>query len=259
MSNEPERRTLYHAAPSYYSQIARLALAEARIAYASHPVDIHRRRQNLEPWYVQINPNCTVPALVDGARTLIESRDIVAFALGAIEGEAAAWVDRQYAYPIDELTFGRLLAWNPLARTMVPRSLAKSEAQFRALAQRHRELAPAYLRRAEVFAKRLRTFDPSTAMALWHERLTQARGHLDALERALSDGRETLVATGYSAADVVYTVFLARLCFVHLRDELEKRPAVRRYAERMFARRTFREADVWTHVELRELLHLWFD
>ncbi|MFO0651216.1 MAG: glutathione S-transferase family protein [Polyangiales bacterium] len=259
MNASPTLPRLYHASPSYYSQIARLALVEAGIAFESHPIDIHRRRQNIEPDYVRMNPNMTVPTLVVGEKTLIESRDIVEFALGATEGDARRWVDRQYAFPIEELTFGKLLSWNPIARAMIPRTLAKQESQFRALAAQHPELASLYLRRAEVFAERVRTFDPARVAALWDERIGEARAHLDALEGALADGRATLIPAGYGPADVVWTVFLARLRFVHVGEEIARRPAVLRYAEAMFARPSFAAADVWTGVELMKLLHAWFD
>ncbi len=257
--SSPDPPDLFHAPPSYYSQIARLALHEGNVAYTSHPIDIHRRRQNMEPDYVRLNPNMTVPTLVLPGRTLIESRDIVELSLGVAEGEAKTWVERHYSFLIDELTFGRLVSWNPVARSMIPRTLGKNEARFRALAAEHPDLAEPYARRAEVFAERVRVFDPGKVAALWTERLGQARDHLDALERALSDGRETLVPSGYGPADVVWTVFLARLRMIRLGDELARRPAVLRYAEAMFARPSFEAADVWKGVKLTKLLHLWFD
>jgi glutathione S-transferase len=259
VSSSPIRATLYNAPPSYYSQIARLALAEGGIDYESVVIDIHRRRQNVEPAYVRLNPNMTIPTLVLPDKTLTESRDILDFALGAASGEAKAWVDRQYAYMIEELTFGKLTSWNPIARKMIPRTMASQEARLRELAAQNPDLSEAYLRRAEVFARRHRTFDAEKAAGLWTERLGEAREHLDALERTLADGRSTLVTSGYGPADVVWTVFLGRMRFIHLHEEIEKRPAVMRYTEAMFARPSFAKADVWTSIELLKLLHMWFD
>jgi tetrachloro-p-hydroquinone reductive dehalogenase len=253
------RTTLYSAPPSYYSQIARLALAEAGLDFETVTIDIHRRRQNIEPDYVRLNSNMTVPTLVLPDKTLTESRDILEFALGTGEDEAKAWVDRQYSYPIDELTFGKLTSWNPIARKMIPRSMSSQETRLRELASQNPDLAQAYLRRSEVFAHRVRTFDGAKVAALWGERLGQAREHLDALERALSDGRATLVPSGYGPADAVWTVFLARIRFLHLGEDIEKRPAVLRYTEEMFKRPSFAKADVWTSIELLKLLHMWFD
>jgi len=121
------RPRLYHALSSYYSMIARLALAEGGIAYEPVVVDIHLKMVQQQPDYVRLNPNMTVPTLVLADRILDQSRDIAEYALGAseatLDGETKAWLDLHYGYPIEELTFGGLLARNPLARIMIPKRL----------------------------------------------------------------------------------------------------------------------------------------
>ena len=114
MVDEPGQFRLYHAASSYYSSIARLALVEAGVAFTSVPLDIHRRMAQFEPGYARLNPNMTVPTLVLDGRTLSESRDIVLFAFGDRGDDDATrrWLDEHYAFPIDELTFSWLLRWN---------------------------------------------------------------------------------------------------------------------------------------------------
>ena len=67
---------LYHAPSSYYSMIARLALAEGGIAYQPVFVEIHVRMSQQQPDYVRLNPNMTVPTLVLADRVLDQSRDI---------------------------------------------------------------------------------------------------------------------------------------------------------------------------------------
>jgi glutathione S-transferase len=100
--------------------IARLALVERGVPFASVKVDIHRRTQQLAPEYARINPNLTVPTLEVDGRVVSQSRDILLFAFdttdAALDEATRAWVDRHYAFPIEELTFGRLLSWSPLAR-----------------------------------------------------------------------------------------------------------------------------------------------
>lgn len=100
-------RTLYHAASSYYSAIARLALVEAGVAFTSVPVDIHRRMAQFEPDYVRLNPGMTVPTFALADRTLTESRDIMLHAFpDRVDDEATRrWLDAHYAFPIEELTF----------------------------------------------------------------------------------------------------------------------------------------------------------
>lgn len=51
---------LYHAPSSYYSTIARLALAEGGISYERVFVDIHFRLGQVQPDYARLNPNMTV-------------------------------------------------------------------------------------------------------------------------------------------------------------------------------------------------------
>ena len=244
----PAGAHLYHAASSYYSMIARLALTEGGVAYTSVPVDIHRRKEQFAPDYVRLNPGMTVPTLQLPDRVLTESRDILFHALGGESPASRRWVDLQYAFPIEELTFGLFLSWNPLARRAIPRQLAAVEALLRTLAQDHPDLAPAYLRRAEVFAGRVQAFDPDAVRSLAATRMTEACGLLDTLEQALSDGRSFLVPQAYGPADVVWTVFLARIHFLRRGEEIERRPAVARYEAAMLARPSFDAADVWSRI-----------
>ncbi len=251
---------LYHTASSYYSSIARLALVEAGVAFTPVPTDIHRRKANLEPEYVRLNPNMTVPTLVLGDRVLTESRDIALFAFAFGDHKqggdpvARRWFDDHYAFPVEELTFGWLLHWNSLARRFVPRSLAATEARLRESAIAYPDLRERYLARAEVFAGRRRTFDPDAVVALFNDRRRAALGLLDALEGALADGREVLAPPAYGPADVVWTVFLARMRFVRMGDKITRRPALARWAKSMFARPSFRAADVWDRIKIIGLL-----
>src|SRR5262249_337269 len=103
--------TLYHASSSYYSMIARLALLEAGVAFTGRRMDIHIAKEQLQPWYVALNPHMTVPTLVDGEHVWRDSRDILAV---AAERAGARWLRPQaaseavvaapYRLPIERLT-----------------------------------------------------------------------------------------------------------------------------------------------------------
>ncbi len=241
---------LYHAPSSYYSMIARLALAEAGIAYEPVFVDIHVRRSQQRPDYVRLNPGMTVPTLVLADRILDQSRDIAEYALGVgeatLDGETKAWLDLHYAYPIEQLTFGGVLARNPLARIMVPRYLAATRRRLLAFAAANPALAPLYEARAAAFAERIRFLDPAGVARLAQRRRGEAIGFMDRLERTFSDGRTVLVPPAYGVADVVWTVFLGRMEFAGLGAEIPQRPALARYWRNMQARRSFAAADIWT-------------
>ena len=257
------RPTLYHAPSSYYSMVARLALAEAGIGHEEVPVDIHVRATQQSPVYARLNPNLTVPTLVRPGCVLDQSRGILAAALPTAErqsdAEIAGWLDLHYAFSIDELTFGRLLARNAVARALVPRRLAAIRRRLLHLAAANADLRTTYERRAAVFAERERVFAPATASSLAALRSEQATELLDRLERCFVDSRAVLVPPNYGAADVVWTVFLARMQFVGMGDEVAARPALLRYWRAMTARPAFTDADIWTRLHagrlLRGILH----
>ena len=255
-ATEPPR--LYHAASSYYSMIARLALIEAGRPFTPVKLDIHRRMAQFEPTYARLNPHMTVPTLMLYGGPLSDSRLILFDAFDRNEDQADDATRRlvalQYEFPIDELTFSWLLRWNVLARRFVPDKLASAERRLRALADSHPDLADLYRRRADVFAGRHRTFDPHAVAALYEERRAAALSRLDMIEGELGDGRAVLVPPTYGPADVVWTAFLARMRFIRLHDELARRKAVSRYYAAMAARPSFTAADIWPSLNPLKLI-----
>ncbi len=248
------RPVLYHAPSSYYSMIARLALAEGGVDYERVFVDILLRGTQHSAAYARLNPEMTVPSLVLGARVLTQSRAVVEWALGAGEGarggEIGYWMDLAYSFAVDELTFGGLLARHAVARAVIPARLAAARRRLVRRAGEWPDLADVYTRRAAVFAERERVFAPAGAGRLFAARCGEACGLLDQLERRLGDGRGVLVGAVYSGADVVWTVFLARLVFVGLAGEIACRAGVARYWGAMRGRGSFAAADVWTRLRV---------
>ena len=249
---------LYHTPSSYYSMIARLALIEGGIAYESVVVDIHLKMVQQQPDYVRLNPNMTVPTLVLPDRILDQSRDIAAYALdvseATIDGDTKAWLDLHYGYEVEQLTFGKLLASNPLARIVIPKRLESVRRRLLERAAQNPDLAKVYEERAAVFAGRIRAFDPAAVVRLSEKRRAEAIGFMDGLEQTLHDGRAVLVPPAYGVADVVWTVFLARMEFVGMGAELQKRPALARYWRAMQARPSFAPADIWTKLHVFRLI-----
>ena len=66
------------------------------------------------------------------------------------------------------------------------------------------------------------------------------------MQETLGDGRAVMAPPAYGPADVVMTVFLARMEFAGLGAEIPKRPALARYWQAMQARPSFCAADIWT-------------
>jgi ganglioside-induced differentiation-associated protein 1 len=249
---------LYHAPSSYYSMIARMALAENAIRYRPVFVDIHARMSQQEPDYVRLNPDMTVPTLVGPDFVLAQSRDIAEFAFGlresGVDAETRAWLDLHYGFPIEELTFGRLLTRNPLTRVMIPKRLQAARRRLVALAAANPDLAGLYDKRAEVFAARVIAFDPHLLGVLAERRQAEAISFLDRLEAVLADGRSSLVPPRFGVADVAWTVFLARMEFAGLREEVAKRPALARYWRAASARPAYAAADIWTRLHFGRLV-----
>jgi glutathione S-transferase len=69
---------LYHYWSSVCSQKARMCLAEKKIAWQSHHVDIFRF-ENYSDWYTRLNPKNVVPTLEHEGRIVIESNVILEY------------------------------------------------------------------------------------------------------------------------------------------------------------------------------------
>ena len=105
-----------------------------------------------------------------------------------------------------------------------------------------------------MFAVRIKAFEPDAVVALSQRRRTEAIGFMDRLELTLQDGRLVLVPPAYGVADVVWTVFLGRMEFAGLGEEIPKRPALARYWAALQARPSFSAADIWTKFHIGRLI-----
>jgi tetrachloro-p-hydroquinone reductive dehalogenase len=136
---------LFHAAPSYYSMVARLALAEAGVAYVSRLMDIHLAKQQLSPAYRKLNPHMTVPTLRGPGLLLTDSAQILIYAAQqAAQRPEQSWADvdasraeaiqravaGHYALSIETLTFGKVLATRPWFKAVMVRMLSGINAKL---------------------------------------------------------------------------------------------------------------------------------
>lgn len=247
---------LYHAASSYYSMIARLALREAGVAFEEHRLDIHVAQEQLAPWYVAINPHMTVPTLVDDATVWCDSRDILAVAAARA---GAAWepasaaseavVAAHYAIPIERLTFARLMTRIPPLRIVFPRLLRRIvrrlEAELPGAAD-----ADAVRAKIAVDRERIAYFGGGGL----REKLAAEREHVRRFVAALPTPAAFLFGARPSSADIVTAVLLARLHMIGEWALTAARPDVADYFARMAARPPFAAADVWTRFQLRRML-----
>ena len=247
---------LYHAASSYYSMIARLALREAGIAYDERRIDIHRAREQLAPWYVAINPHMTVPTLVDGTAAWRDSRDILAVAAARAGAKWAtpsadieAVVAAHYAIPIERLTFARMMTRIPPLRVLFPRMLRRIV----------RDLEAALPTAADPDAVRAKIAVDRERVAYFgggdlRGKLEAERDHVRRFLAALPAPADLLFGARFSSADVVTIVLLARLKMIGEGALTGARADIARYFDRIVARPAFVAADVWTRFQLRRML-----
>jgi GSH-dependent disulfide-bond oxidoreductase len=79
--------TLYHWEPNANSGKPMLALMEKGVPFASHYLDMLQFDQH-KPEYLAINPQGTIPAMMHGARVLVESTAIMEYVDEAFDGPA---------------------------------------------------------------------------------------------------------------------------------------------------------------------------
>jgi len=78
---------LYHAEPAANSLKSLIALKEKGVPFTSHYLNLHEFEQH-EPWFVKINPNGQVPALVHDGKVISESTVINEYVDETCEGPA---------------------------------------------------------------------------------------------------------------------------------------------------------------------------
>ncbi len=249
---------LYNALPSYYSMIARLALAVAGIDYTSRLMDIHRRREQLSPAYGAINPHMTVPALVTETGILDDSREILKWAVRErpevfVEGDGSepSFLDAHYAFSIEGLTFGTAMLRWPILQWVLPRLLRKACIALRRQQAAHPELSEAFANKIAQNEARIGFFiEGSLKDKVAALRVTAT--HLIAQVPVPSGAY--LYGDKPSAADVVLAVFLARLKMIGAGALVAHRPDLIAWFDRFSATPGYQSADVWTVFSLKRLL-----
>ncbi|WP_398329126.1 glutathione S-transferase family protein [Vulcanococcus sp.] len=257
---------LFHAEPSYYSMVARLALAEAGLAYASRLMDIHLAKQQLSPAYRRLNPHMTVPTLRGPGVLLTDSAQILRYAAQQAEQRPElAWADADasraeaiqravaghYALSIETLTFGKVLATRPWFKPVMVWMLSGINAKL------EREIAAKSDQAAVLQAKvqqnqaRLAVFQGRPAPAVLAEQREQVSAYLASLPPVVASG--WLFGARISSADVVVAVLCSRLAMAG-ELALLSRPDLQSWWQRYEQRPAFEEADLWTRFQRRRFV-----
>lgn len=234
---------LYHLPNSFYSQIARIVLAEKGVSWTSRIVTT----QNYDPWYLRLNPMGTVPTMVHDGHPVPDSFAIARYVDANFEGpplipategvraEVERWIGKLGDISIRELAYGTgktVKIGGMLNRARV-RKLKRMERRNPDLA----EVYQAKQRDIEGFA--------GNALDAGHvERLReQALGAIDEMNAVLARD-PWICGDQYSMADAIWTVAVALFILIGM-DPLAGRPALAIWYARVKARPSFRKADIW--------------
>lgn len=197
---------LYGFVPFDRSGRVRWMLHELELPFEFHRLDFHKG-ESRAPEYLALNPAGKVPTLVDGDVTVFESA-------AALEYLAARHGAGKVAVPEDAPDRGAYLSWLCFATaTLDPTCF---------------ELVRPDLDEEEVAPRRARARQELPRM-------------LDAVGRGLG-GKETMLARGFTAVDVLLA---SCLHYADAEDQLEGRPELVSYLERMRARPAAVEAGLF--------------
>ncbi|MFV8751060.1 glutathione S-transferase family protein [Nannocystaceae bacterium ST9] len=246
--------TLYHIGPSLFSQIVRLALAEKHVAYVSRVVDIGARMENYEPWYVRKNPAMVVPTLevqgLEGEPPVIvtNAARIIVWIDENLHGppllpsdrderaQVDEWIARQDGFRFREFSYGTMPG---LLGKLAPRAVGKRIAVL----ERHRDHDPELAAIYQARIDDVRKWRDTIADRRQVDAIVDELGTLLADFEAQLEGHDFVVGDRYTLADVVWTVAIARMVMVRRSRQLG--PRTKAWFERMRARPSWREADLW--------------
>ena len=245
--------TLYHHPLSVCSMKARLALVEKGLAWNDHAVDIVQAQEQLEPWYIRLNPKGVVPTLVhhqgESEQVVNDSAVIIRYVAEQQEGISILPVDDEKRALMERLIkLADEIDLQILSYAKHP-SMEKSEQVLQARIRKSEELAGANPELSEQYAvaaersRRNSKFRVDPAHVGQIEAAAQAALSFAGEQLARHD---YLAGDDYSLADVIWTVVLSRLELLGYGDWIAEAqaPELADYYSRMQARESFTSAQI---------------
>lgn len=229
---------LYHNDMSVCAQKARFALAEKKLKWEGHHLNLRAADQQ-RPEYLKLNPNAVVPTLVDDGTVIIESTVI------------CEYLDDAYPEPPlrpkDAAGRARMRLWTKQLDEGVH---AATSVVSSAIAFRFQKLAVG-MEALEIFHQKMP--DPVKRERSW-ENVTkgvESRYFPESIKRfdKLLGDMETVLADtpwlagkDFSLADIGYAPYITRLDHLELDFLWDKRPHIPAWHERLMERRAYKEA-----------------
>ncbi|KAI8904863.1 glutathione S-transferase [Gorgonomyces haynaldii] len=228
-----------------------LTLARARLMMIEKNITLEHKTLNivagecLEPEFVRVNPKAALPVLVDGEKTISESKDIVWY-FDNLDGKPLGPdADRQLV----KQWFDKTAEWdgNCFIRAKAPKA---AQGFFQQMANLMRKICESRLKEhkddpflAKAYQDKINVIDANHMGDPEHQRKT-----IEDLETILNDAEKQLQKTSYLAgeqytvADVLMTPLLYRVGLAGQLDlALKERPSVKSYYERMKQRPSFQK------------------
>lgn len=198
---------LYHTAGSTCSKRVRITLAEKGLEWESHHIDLAKFEQ-LEPWYVALNPNGVVPTLDHDGKILIESVYIIEY-LDEVFPETSLrpddlyerWSMRVWMNRIEDVVHHNVNTISFIRQNRLQRYTGMSDEEFAAFQDRQ---ATAEKRR--ILENRIRNGVSQEDMDYAEARIAEV---LDDMEGDLAD-RPWLNGDRLSLADISIAPFIER-------------------------------------------------
>ena len=256
-SSLQEHVVLYHVPPSFYSQVARLGLAEKGVRYESVIVAPGPPTyETYQPWYMRLNPMGTVPTLVVDGEVIDDSHRILLFIDEHFEGSPLLPSDEALRSKVErsvEEAYGvpeRVLAYgSDKLKSMGKKVNRRRLKALRKWRDQNLEMEAVYDHKiADIELFMAESADAEGVESAWRS----AQEKLDRLNRELNDS-EFCCGASYSLADVLWTVTVARQVMLGV-DPFEGRPALRAWFDCMKLRPSYKRADVWTRFKPEVML-----
>lgn len=229
---------LYHNDMSVCAQKVRLVLAEKKLTWEGHHLNLRAGdQQKLE--YLKLNPNAVVPTLVDDGTVIIESTVI------------SEYLDDAYPEPLlrpkDPVDRAHMRLWTKQLDEGVH---AATSVVSSAIAFRYQKLAIG-MEELERFhhkmpdpIKRERSWENVTKgieSRYFPEAIKRFDRLLGDVETALTES-PWLAGKEFSLADIGYAPYITRLDHLQLQFLWDNRPHIHGWYERLMERRAYREA-----------------
>lgn len=249
----------YYAPPSFYSQVAHLALVEAQYNFETiivAPGPPHF--STYSPHYMSLNNGGTVPTLVVDDLVLDDSRKIL------------DWISQQtqssYLAPSDQENLKLLTRWVDLAYSLPERELAygtglikyigrivngKRLKTLKKLKKQHPNMADMYQAKIDDIHKfMLQAASPEHVQNL-ADRYDEA---MDKLNENLSHN-DMILGNEYSLADCCWTVSIARQSMLK-REPLKNRPHLAAWFQKMQNRPSYKTAIIMDHFSFKPMIQM---